>query len=282
MYGDRRDSDSIAGLHKFIDVAKANKVDNFMPCPCLDCWNVMEHSVTGILQSHLLWRGFMPGYYCWAMHGERGVRLEENEEEEDDDSYPMSPEEYGDTAMEDNKEEGGGNEEEQQASDEPADGLGWVILDAKQQCDTGREKLKLEAMQKDHKKLLYPNCEDGSTKLGTTLELLKWKAEAGLSDKGFEKLLKIMKPKLPKDNELPETTYEAKKTICPLGLDVEKIHACINDCILYRGEKYENMDKCPVCIACWYKIRQDDLVMLRVMTSPPGRGFLLRLCGMLL
>ena len=197
----------------------------------------------------------MPGYYCWAMHGERGVRLEENEEEEDDDSYPMSPEEYGDTAMEDNEEEGGGNEEEQRASDEPADGLGRVISDAKQQCDTEREKLKLEAMQKDHKKLLYPNCKDGSTKLGTTLELLKWKAETGLSDKGFEKLLKIMKPKLPKDNELPETTYEAKKTICPLGLDVEKIHACINDCILYRGEKYENMDKCPVCTACRYKIR---------------------------
>jgi hypothetical protein len=39
------------------------------------------------------------------MHGERGVRLEENEEE-DDDSYPMSPKEYGDTAMEDNEEEG--------------------------------------------------------------------------------------------------------------------------------------------------------------------------------
>jgi hypothetical protein len=113
------------------------------------------------------------------MQGERGVRLEENEEEEDDDSYPMSPEEYGDTAMEDNEEEGCGNEEEQRASDEPAHGLGRVISDAKQQCDTEREKLKLEAMQKDYKKLLYPNCEDGSTKLGTTLELLKWKAEAG-------------------------------------------------------------------------------------------------------
>jgi hypothetical protein len=35
------------------------------------------------------------------MHGERGVRMEENEVEEDDDSYPMSPKEYGDTAMED-------------------------------------------------------------------------------------------------------------------------------------------------------------------------------------
>jgi hypothetical protein len=204
------------------------------------------------------------------MHGERGVRLEENEEE-DDDSYPMLPKEYGDTAMEDNEEEGGGNKEEQRASDEPADSLGRVISDAKQQCDTEREKLKLEAMQKDHKKLLYPNYEDSSTKLSTTLELLKWKAEAGLSDKGFEKLLKIMKLKLPKDNELPETMYEAKKTIYPLGLDVKKIHACTNDCILYRGEKYKNMDKCPVCIACRYKIRQDDPDDVEGDDEPPRK-----------
>jgi hypothetical protein len=45
--------------------------------------------------------------------------------------------------MEDNEEEGGDNEEEQWASDEPADGLGRVISDAKQQCNIEREKLKL-------------------------------------------------------------------------------------------------------------------------------------------
>jgi hypothetical protein len=39
-------------------------------------------------------------------------------------------------------------------------------------------------------------------------------------DKAFEKLLKIMKKKLPKDNELPDSTYEAKKALCPLGLEV--------------------------------------------------------------
>jgi hypothetical protein len=105
---------------------------------------------------------------------------------------------------------------------------------------------------------LYPNCEDGNTKLGTTLELLQWKAETGLSDKGFEKLLKIMKKKLPKDNELPNSTYEAKKVHYPLGLEVQKIHACINDCILYRGEEYENLEACPVCTALRYKIRRDD------------------------
>ena len=39
---------------------------------------------------------------------------------------------------------------------------------------------------------------------------------------------------------------------------MQKIHACINDCILYRGEKYEHLNACPICGALRYKIRRDD------------------------
>ena len=63
---------------------------------------------------------------------------------------------------------------------------------------------------------------------------------------------------LPKDNELPATTYETKQVVCPLELEIQKIHACPNDCILYRGEEYEKLDACPICHASRYKIRQDD------------------------
>lgn len=63
-----------------------------------------------------------------------------------------------------------------------------------------------------------------------------------MTDKGFEELLKLLKKVLPKDNKLPTTTYEAKQMVCPLGLEVQKIHACPNDCILYRGEEYENLE----------------------------------------
>jgi hypothetical protein len=42
------------------------------------------------------------------------------------------------------------------------------------------------------------------------------------------------------------------------ALDVQRIHACPNDCILYRSEEYTNLDACPVCIALRYKIRRDD------------------------
>ena len=65
-------------------------------------------------------------------------------------------------------------------------------------------------MLEDHKKLLYPTCDAGQKKLGTTMELLHWKAKNGVSNKGFGELLKIEKKMLSKDNELPATTYEAK------------------------------------------------------------------------
>ena len=81
--------------------------------------------------------------------------------------------EYADTAMEDNEEEGQG---EERAPDEPVDDLGQVISDARRGCDTEKERLQFEQMLQDHNKLLYPTCEDGHKKLGSTLELLKWKA----------------------------------------------------------------------------------------------------------
>jgi hypothetical protein len=91
---------------------------------------------------------------------------------------------------------------------------------------------------------------------------------------GFNKLLIMMKKLLPRDNELPASTYEVKKLVSPLGLDVQKIQACPTDCILYRGEEYENLDACPVCIALRYKIRWDD--PRDVDGDHPGRGFLPR------
>ena len=56
---------------------------------------------------------------------------------------------------------------------------------------------------------------------------------------------------------MPDRTDAAKKVVCPLGLEVEKIHACPNDCILYRGA-YKDLKACPVCGALRYKIRRDD------------------------
>jgi hypothetical protein len=51
---------------------------------------------------------------------------------------------------------------------------------------------------------------------------------------------------LPQGNIIPEIIYEAKLIICPLGLEVKKIHACKNDCILYCGPEYGDFKKCHI------------------------------------
>jgi len=192
----------------------------------------------------------MPNYICWTKHGETGVVMEEGEEEQwVNDDIIVEYGAFNDTAMGKTKEKVG-------AEEEPNDDLGQAIRDAQRECESEKEKMKFDHMLEDHKKLLYPTCDAGQKKLGTTLELLQWKAKNGVSNKGFGELLKIQKKMLPKDNKLSTTTYEAKLVVCPLGLEIEKIHTCPNDCILYK--EYENLDACPVCHASRFKIRRDD------------------------
>ena len=80
-------------------------------------------------------------------------------------------------------------EEEVVAEDEPVDDLGQAIRDAQRECESEKKKIKFKRMLEDHKKLLYLTCEKGQKKLGTTLELLQWKAKNGVSDKRFGELL---------------------------------------------------------------------------------------------
>ncbi|XP_025799815.1 uncharacterized protein LOC112879670, partial [Panicum hallii] len=226
-----------------------------MCCPCSVCENKKEFRKRETLWNHLALNGFMSNYSLWTKHGEVGVMMEDNEEDDDGDNnlpdwaWVHETGSFQDEPMD----EGEANVEQE----EPPDELGQALLDARKDSDTVKEALKFEKMLEDHKRPLFPNCKPEQKKLGTTLEMLKWKASNGVTDKGFGELLKIVKNMLPEGNELPSTTYEAKKMVCPLGLDVQKIHACLNDCILYRGE-YENLEACPVCSALRYKIRRDD------------------------
>ncbi|XP_066162726.1 uncharacterized protein [Oryza sativa Japonica Group] len=250
MYADRRSKEFIDGVHYFLRVAEANRQRGFICCPCNKCKNQKEYSASRTIHFHLFESGFMPSYNCWTSHGEQGVEMEEDEVE--DDNIPEFAQYVGF--------EGNQTGEEEIAADgnDVADDLGQMLQDAREDCESEKEAHKLDKMLEDHRTSLYPGCEQGHKKLDTTLELLQWKAKNGVSDKAFGDLLKLVKNILPGGNKLPETTYEAKKIVCPLGLEVHKIHACPNDCILYRGEEYENLEACPVCKALRYKIRRDD------------------------
>ena len=57
---------------------------------------------------------------------------------------------------------------------------------------------------------------------------------------------------LPDDNVLPNRTYEAKKMLTAIGMGYERIHACFNDCILFRND-YAPLKVCPKCGTSRYK-----------------------------
>jgi hypothetical protein len=58
---------------------------------------------------------------------------------------------------------------------------------------------------------------------------------------------------LPKPNKVPANTYRAKKLASPFTMGVERIHACPNHYISYRGDTFKDLDKCPVYSASRYK-----------------------------
>jgi hypothetical protein len=68
--------------------------------------------------------------------------------------------------------------------------------------------------------------------------------------------LEVLIDMLPERNQIAEFVYEVKKIICPLGIEVEKIHACKNNCVLFRGD-YGDLDKCPKSSCDRYKRKND-------------------------
>ena len=78
----RRSMEFIDGMHEFIYAAK-KKYDSFFRCPCKFCKNENDYSSSRTIHSHLFNSCFMPNYYVWTNHGERGIVLDNNVEEED-------------------------------------------------------------------------------------------------------------------------------------------------------------------------------------------------------
>ncbi|XP_074362364.1 uncharacterized protein LOC141702610 [Apium graveolens] len=184
-----------------------------MTCPCDDCFN-LKKLPSATVREHLFRRGFMDGYTKWIWHGE-GIHSKGTKTF---DGYYESNRDN----MRNNKEDDVGTDRVEEMIEDIED-----ILSHQPEI--------LDNLVNGSKKLLYPGCSDQFS-----------------SDKSFTELLKLLRDILSPDNELPTSTYEAKKLLCPMGMTVEKIHACPNDCVLFRNEN-ELLDTCPNCGASRYK-----------------------------
>nr|GEY44140.1 hypothetical protein [Tanacetum cinerariifolium] len=142
------------------------------------------------------------------------------------------------------------HEENDSNDDNHRDNLDEMLHDVESNVDEKNIK-KLQKLFVDAEKPLYNRCKK-FTKVSLVVKLLDLKAKNNWSDKSFTTLIELLREAFPNDNELPVLTYQAKKLTCPMGLEVQRIHACPNDCILYR-KYYKDQHECPVCMESRYK-----------------------------
>ena len=67
----------------------------------------------------------------------------------------------------------------------------------------------------------------------------------------------LLNEMLPEGNTLSTQNYDAKKILCPMGMEYKRIHTCPNDYILYRKE-FEDLKKCPKCGSSRYKQKRNN------------------------
>ena len=228
MQKNRTSSEYAYGVEMFIkNGLKHSKTSNVMACPCLKCVNVKTLDVNTI-RDHLFFNDIDQSYQEWIFHGE---------------SLPIKR----------NNESVFSSVKEEIDEDDVDDTIG--MFEAAHNYFNDKSE-NFEEVVDDAKKPLYPNCTN-FTKISTLIKLYNLKAKFGWSDKSFTELLQLISDILPTPNECPTSTYEAKKILCTLGMKYEKIHACRNDCCLFRKE-LSDANVCPSCGMSRWKIPKNS------------------------
>ncbi|KAL5569085.1 hypothetical protein UlMin_025660 [Ulmus minor] len=210
---DRTSSKHDRGVESFLNFAIKNASGTILlRCPCTKCGN-MRMLDPKLIKCHLFTNGILESYTFWFWHGESCIRLTQEV-----DSEPGF--DFGDGV----------------------NTIGMVVAFCDEYCSKPDAFVKL---LEDVDKPLYVGCSKFSV-LSSLARQYNLKAKYGWSDNSFSELLSLVSEFLPKGNDLPTSMYEAKKTLSTLGMGYTKFHACLNDCMLYRGE-FEEVDSCPTC-----------------------------------
>ena len=199
-----------------------------MFCPCIDCRNVCHQPVETVLD-HLVIRGMDQKYKrssCWSIHGD--VRKETDEVP----SSAVDVFELFRTAF----------YEDEKDLQSPEDN----------QPEDSEEDSEFKKKLCDAETPLYSNCLNFS-KVSAIMGLYRIKVKSGMSENYFDQLLKMVHDMLPEGNVLPTSMDAMKKFLKTFGFGYDNIHACKNDCILYRKE-YADLSSCPRCSASRWEL----------------------------
>ena len=101
-------------------------------------------------------------------------------------------------------------------------------------------------MLKASKQEVWNGNPYGHSQLSAVSRLLNIKAEHHISERCYDEICTLMKELLPTDNLMTDNFYSTKKLMRGLGLPVQKIDCCENNCMLYWGEE-SDFSCCKIC-----------------------------------
>jgi hypothetical protein len=83
------------------------------------------------------------------------------------------------------------------------------------------------------------------SKFSFLVRLLYVKSRYRIRNAGFSIMMELNSQGYP-ESQLPKSYDECKKYLRKLGLGVENIHVCKNNCVLFR-KRYADLNVCPIC-----------------------------------
>jgi hypothetical protein len=136
-------------------------------------------------------------------------------------------------------------------------------MDMEQEVDY---EIIMSNMLKDAQTPLYEGCPTSC--LATILLLLNLCNTHGINNMFVDEFFSLLRLDLfPRDNILPKSLYKVKTIVKWLGLSYNSIHACYNDCVLFKG-KLKDSKACQKCKRSRY-IERSDIVPCKVFHHFP-------------
>ena len=236
----------------FLDVAYANannircknvegeKVFHIR-CPCYKCENRWHKDRESVMYD-LYYNGFMENYSVWYAHGESFHTHEVGE-----CSNPL-PSQHVVQGINHEMAQDIDDEMDQDIEDEMDQDIDEEMpqdIDDEIPQDPNQTATTFYSLLRQSDVVLWDGPETDS-RLSMTTSLLNWKSDCNISDSAYDKLLSMLKERIPDGAKLPTNFYETKKMLKPLELPSEQIHACVNHCMIFY-EQDSNLDRCRTC-----------------------------------
>jgi hypothetical protein len=183
-----------------------------------------------VIYEHLVQSGLMDNYFNWIKHGETQSGIENIIDERAEENMSILDDvcsHHDDECEDDIGQDGADHSDEGFDMEELIHNVAPDVLLQRR----NKSFDNFEMLDKASKDLLYEECKGCDKEhmmLWMMLELMKLKATSGWSDTSFSALLELLTKVLPKPNDLPSSTYQAKKIICLLTLGIEK-NPCLSE-----------------------------------------------------